>query len=54
MSRFITPWALMAWLMWWLMVEFSGSERFSRWKNSSALAMPRAVRVAVLAFSSTT
>ena len=51
--RFMVPWALMAWLMWWAMVLFSGSDRLSRWKNSSALAMPRAVRVAVRAFSST-
>ena len=34
-------------------VEFSGSERFSTWKYSSALEMPLAVRVAVRAFSST-
>ena len=30
----------MAWLMWWAMVVFSGSDRFSSSKYSSALAMP--------------
>ena len=34
-------------------VEFSGSERLSTWKKASALLTPRAVRVAVRAFSST-
>ena len=54
MSRFMMPWAFRAWLMWWLKVAFSMSARFSRPKAFSALAMPRAVRVAVRAFSSTT
>ena len=36
------------------MVLFSGSDRLSRWKNSSAFFTPRAVRVQVFAFSSTT
>ena len=35
------------------MVLFSGSDRLSRWKNSSAFLMPRAVREQVRAFSST-
>ena len=51
--RFMMPWALMAWLMWWAVVLFSGSLRLSRWKNSSAFLMPRAVREQVRAFSST-
>ena len=31
------PWALSAWLMWWLSVAFSISARFSRPKARSAL-----------------